>query len=430
MTVSHPERTPPWAGEVEGSNYMLDINLIRKSPAEVKRGVAAKNTDSGLVDNFLDLDETFRKLVKETDDLRQELNEFSKERKVEKAKAAKTKLKGLEEKLAAVETERQQILYKLPNLPEAGWLIGQDESANKVIKESGQKPKFDFTTKDYLTLAENLGVIDTARAAKVAGSRFGYLFNEAVLLEFALVQLALQKLIQHGFKPVIPPVMIKPEVFRGMGRLTPGQEEERYFLPKDNLYLAGSAEHTLGPIHLDEVLEEKNLPLRYVGFSTCFRREAGSYGKDTKGILRVHQFDKVEMFSFARPHVSSAEHQFLLTLQEELMQELGLPYRVVQVCSGDMGWPDAAQYDIETWLPGQNQYRETHSCSNTGDFQARGINVKYKTAQGNQPVHMLNATAVAIGRMLIAIIENYQNADGSITVPKALQAFCDFKKVG
>ena len=214
--------------------------------------------------------------------------------------------------------------------------------------------------------------------------------------------------------------MIKPEMFAGMGRLAGEQVEERYYLPKDNLYLVGSAEHTLGPMHADEILRNKELPKRYVGFSTCFRREAGSYGKDTKGILRVHQFDKVEMFSFCAPDQSEEEHQFLLACQEELMQDLKLPYRVMQICTGDLGWTDARQYDIETWLPSQNQYRETHSCSNTTDFQARGINCKYD--KGGY-VHMLNATGLAMGRMIIAIIENYQTSEGDFDLPDVLRKY-------
>ena len=297
----------------------------------------------------------------------------------------------------------------------------------------GERTKFDFEPKDYLTLGEALGIIDVERASKVAGSRFGYLFGGAVMLEMALVQFALQKLVSKGFRAVIPPVMIKPEVYMGMGRLGGSQKEERYYLPADDLFLVGSAEHTMGPIHRDEVLEEKNLPMRYAGFSTCFRREAGSYGKDTKGILRVHQFDKVEMFSFSKPEDSKKEHEFLLSMQEELVGALKLPYRVVQICTGDMGWTDAAQYDVETWLPGQPNgkekgiYRETNSCSNTTDFQARGTNVKYKTAKGKELVHMLNATGFAIGRMIIAIIENYQQKDGSIKVPEALQKYTGFE---
>lgn len=409
---------------------MLDINLIRQEPAKVRQGVKAKNANPKLVDEFLAADQTWRSITKQADDLKAQQKIFSQARQIEEAKKLKEKIKELAGQITAWESKRQTILNQLPNLPLAGWLAGKNEAANKVLRQWGEPKDFSFKPKDHLTLGQNLGIIDVERAAKVAGSRFGYLFNEAALLELALVQLAFFKLVKRGFRAVMPPVMIRPEVFRGMGRLGGNQDEERYFLPKDELYLVGSAEHTLGPIHLDEVLESKNLPRRYVGFSTCFRREAGSYGQDTKGILRVHQFDKVEMFSFAKPEESNQEHEFLLSLQEELLQELKLPYRLMQVASGDLGWTDAAQYDLETWLPGQNQYRETNSCSNTTDFQARGINVKYQTPGGNEYVHMLNATAFAIGRTLIAIIENYQNEDGSITVPKVLQSWCGFEKIG
>ncbi len=402
---------------------MLDIALIRKSPDEVKARLATKHIPERTVDMLLAADSAWRALTQKTEELRARLNALSKEKKIEEAKAVKAELKEAEKELPALELARNELLSKLPNLPDPAWPVGKDESENKVLREVGKKPEFDFRPLDYLATAEPLGLIDTARAAKVAGSRFGYLFGEAALLEFALVQFAMQKLVRNGFRPVVPPVMIKPEVFKGMGRLTGGQEEERYHLPKDDLYLVGSAEHTIGPMHMDEVLLEKNLPLRYVGFSTCFRREAGSYGKDTKGILRVHQFDKVEMFSYAHPEHSNEEHEFLLAMQEELMQALGLHYRVVQICTGDMGFTDARQYDIETWLPGEGKYRETHSCSNTTDFQSRGVNIKYAAEKGKALVHMLNATGFAIGRTIIAIMEQYQTKDGGFLVPEVLRPY-------
>ena len=282
-------------------------------------------------------------------------------------------------------------------------------------------------------------MVDTAKAAEVSGSRFGYLKNQAVLLEFALIQLAFETLLPEGFIPIVPPVMIRPEVYRGMGRLAGDQKEERYYFEKDDLYLVGSSEHTVGPLHFNDVLLEKDLPKRYVSFSTCFRREAGSYGKDTKGILRVHQFDKVEMFSFVKPEDSEKEHEFFLSLQEKLMDKLKLPYRVLEICTGDMGWTDARQYDIEAWMPGQahstgsgwGKYRETHSCSNTADFQARGINAKYCNSEGKTDyLHMLNGTAFAIGRVLIAIFENYQTKEGSIRVPAVLQRYVGQEIIG
>lgn len=408
---------------------MLDANLIRKNSEDVKERLAGKKIKPQMVDDFLRLDGEWRKIVEETEELRAKLNVLSKERNIEEAKKVKEELKNAEAGLPAAAAAKDFVLSQLPNLPAEDWLQGKSEEENKVIKVVGEKTSFDFPVKDYLTLAEALGIIDVNRATKVSGSRFGYIMGKAAMLEFALVQFAFEKLIAQGFVPVVPPVMIKPDVYRGMGRLTGGQEEERYYLAKDDLYLVGSAEHTIGPIHMDEVLPEEKLPVRYVGFSTCFRREAGSYGKDTKGILRVHQFDKVEMFSFAHPDKSEEEHKFLLSMQEELIGELGLPYQVVQICTGDMGFTDAAQYDVETWLPGQGKYRETNSCSNTTDFQARGVNIKYKSKDGNKLVHMLNATGFAIGRILIAILENYQTSDGGVVVPKVLQKYTGFDKI-
>jgi seryl-tRNA synthetase len=279
-----------------------------------------------------------------------------------------------------------------------------------------------------LEIGKELDLIDVERAARASGSRFGYLKNEAAQLEFALVQLAQEILLKEGFKFVVPPVMLKPTAFEAMGCVdTAEQKEETYFLEKDNLYLVATSEQSLGAMHIDEVLEEKDLPLRYLGFSTCFRREAGSYGKDTKGILRVHQFDKLEMFSFTRPEDSTKEHQFLVFMEEKLMQELKLPYRVVQLCSVDFARASSSTFDIETWLPGQDggsgQYRETHSCSNCTDFQTRRLNTRWRNSKTGklELVHALNGTAFAIGRMIIAILENYQQKDGSVEIPKALR---------
>lgn len=393
---------------------MLDVKLIRDNSDVVRDGLKKRQKDPGLVDVFLSADRKWRALILHSDESRARLNVLSEERNIEQAREQKITIKNLEAEIKDLEKERDALLRQFPNIPAPDVPVGKNESENKVLREVGEKPKFDFEPKDYLTIGERLGIIDVKKASEVSGTRFGYLKGDAVLWEFALVRLALDVLIKKGFIPIIPPVMIKPEVFAGMGRLTADQKDERYYIPSDDVYLIGSAEHTLGPLHMNETLRAADLPRRYVGFSTCFRREAGSYGKDTKGILRVHQFDKVEMFSFSAPEKSEEEHQFLLSCQEELMQKLELAYRVVQICAGDLGWTDAKQYDIETWLPGQNIYRETHSCSNTTDFQARGINCKYEKGAY---VHMLNATAFAIGRMIIALIENYQQKDGSVRAP-------------
>lgn len=402
---------------------MIDIKIIRDNPEAVRAGLTKRGKNAGIVDDFLALDTKWRAASTALDAARAAQNELSKARDTEGAKVKKVAVKEMEAACVVLEAERVALLDQFPNIPLDGVPEGRDDSANVVVREVGVKRAFDFTPKDYLTIAEGLGVIDVKKAAEVSGSRFGYLKGKAALLEFSLVQFAMKRLAAKGFVPVVPPVMIRPEVFKGMGRLAEAQKDERYYLPADDLYLVGSAEHTLGPIHMDEVLREKDLPKRYVAFSTCFRREAGSYGKDTKGILRVHQFDKVEMFSFATPTKSAEEHEFLLSCQEDLLTALGLPYRVVEICTGDMGWTDAKSYDCETWLPAQNggkgEYRETNSCSNTTDFQARGINCK--TDKGAY-AHLLNATGIAIGRIIIAIIENYQTADGDFEIPEVLRS--------
>lgn len=417
---------------------MIDIKILRNNPETVRKSLINRNLNQNIVDDFLAVDEEWRNLVKKIDDLKSRQKQLTKERDIEESKKIKEEIKNLEDILNEIDHKRNAILETIPNIPFEDVLVGKDESDNKVIKEVGQKPNFDFEPKDYLEIAENLNLIDVKKAAEVSGSRFGYLKNEAVLLEFGLVKLAFDILIQEGFIPVVPPVLIKPEIYKKMGRLAGDQKEERYYLQKDDLYLVGSAEHTLGPLHLNEIFEEKDLPKRYVGFSTCFRREAGSYGKDTRGILRVHQFDKVEMFSFSKPENSEEEHKYLLSLQEKLMSALNLPYRIVEICTGDMGFTDARQFDVETWLPAQLNkegkkgiYRETHSCSNTTDFQARGINARLRKKDGSlEFVHMLNATGFAIGRILIAIIENYQTKDGKIIVPKALRDYVHKEIIG
>ena len=366
------------------------------------------------------------------DENRSQLNKFSKERNVEEAKKVKESIKNYELRIKDIEKNRIELLDQLPNIPAPDVPVGKDASENVVIRQVGEKPKGPVT--DYLTLAENLDLIDVARASKVSGSRFGYLKREAALLELALTQFAFNFLTKEGFIPVVPPVMVKPEMMIGMGKIKFIEGKDAFYLPDDNLYLAGSAEHTIGPMHAGEVFDEKDLPRRYVGFSTCFRREAGSYGKDTRGILRVHQFDKVEMFSFSKPEESDKEHQFLVSMQEKMMKELELPYQVVQICTGDLGFGDAKQIDIETWLPSEGRYRETHSASNTTDFQARGLDIKYRLMpndqrQTTQFVHMLNATALAIGRIIIAILENHQTNNEAVKIPKVLTEYIGIKEI-
>lgn len=416
---------------------MLDVKLIRENPEKVKQGVAKKKVDPKLVDKFLRLDEEWRAKTKALDDLSAEQNAVSREISKNQSQDLLSKAQLLKQRIADIETERDvlaskrdDLLNKLPNLPFDSVPVGKDETENKVLREVGKKRNFKFQPKDYLAIAEGLGIIDLKKAAEVSGSRFNYLLGDAALLEFALVKLAFDTLVKEGFRPVVPPVLIRPDVYRGMGRLAADQKEERYYLPKDELYLVGSTEHTMGPLHMNDVIPEEELPKRYVGFSTWFRREAGSYGKDVRGIIRSHEFDGVEMYSFAKPEDSEREHEFLVSMQEKLVQALDLPYRVVEICTGDMGWTDARQNDIEIWMPGEGKYRETHSCDSNTTFQSSGINAKYKTKSGKKEfVHTIDATAFAIGRMIIAIIENYQTEDGGVEVPKVLRDYLGKSKI-
>lgn len=420
---------------------MIDIALLRENPEKVKKAIQTKNADISLVDTFARLDSSWREVSMELENLRREQKALSAERKIEEAKANKEKIKEAEAKVSELERERDIVWARIPNLPSEDTPVGPDESGNVVVRKWGEPTKFDFEPKDHMALGEALGIIDTETAAKVTGARFGYLKGAGAMLEYALLQFGLESLqdpdvlrkvadrVEAGysaksFVPVVPPVMIRPEVFRRMARLDEATADERYYLPADDLYLIGSAEHTLGPIHMDEILPESALPVRYAGFSTAFRREAGSYGKDTRGILRVHQFDKLEMESFTTAENSLKEQEFFVRMQEYLMQQLGLPYQVVLTCTGDQGDPDARHIDIETWMPGQNKYRETHSSDLMTDYQARRMNTKVKRADGkNEFVHTNDATAYAIGRTLIAIVENYQTKEGKIIVPEVLRGW-------
>lgn len=403
---------------------MIDITFIREHAPEVKEALKNRGKDTSVVDTFLSVDQEWKKVITEVEELRKLQKDLTKDQKREEAKKNKEDIKEKTSLLNELEEKRHQILVSIPNIPSEKTPIGKDESENVEIEKIGDIPSFSFEPQDHIALGESLNIIDLERAAEVSGSRFYYLKNEGVLLEFALIQFALSELTQKGFEPVIPPVMIRPDIYESIGRLTEDQKEERYYLPQDDLYLIGSAEHTIAPLHRGEIFNQKDLPKRYVGFSTCFRREAGSYGKDTKGILRVHQFDKVELYSFTSPEESEKEHLFLLEAQKELYKALNIPFRVVEICTGDMGPTDARQFDIEAWIPSQKTYREVASCSNTTDYQMRGTQTKVRT-ENNETVyaHALNATGIAIGRTLLAIMENNQQEDGSIRIPDVLVPF-------
>jgi len=409
---------------------MLDIKLVNQNPEETKEKLAAKNINPSLVDRVLLAYRKKKELNQEVQTLRAKRNKLSRKgKRTPEAVVVKKRLRKAEEEEKKAEEEFARLAFQLPNLPSPDVPIGQDEKENKVLRKWGKPRKFDFKIRDHLALGELLDVIDVERAAKVSGTRFGYLKNKAVLLEFALVRLAFDMFTKEGFVPVIPPVLISDESMAGMGYLEHGGEEETYHFRKDKLYLIGTSEQAIGPMHQNEVFKAEDLPKRYVGFSTCFRREAGSYGKDTRGIFRVHQFDKVEMFVFAKPEHSDREHEYLLSLEEKLVQALEIPYQVVKMCTGDLGAPAARKYDIECFFPSEKRYRETHSTSNCTDFQARRLNIKYKEKGKIKLVHTLNGTAYAIGRIILAILENYQQKDGTVKIPKLLQKYTGFEKI-
>ena len=413
---------------------MLDRDFVRNNPDKVKKACKNKGLDEKIVDELLKVDEQRRELIQEIETIRQEKNKLSKEQ-IEKGKELKQELKRLKPQLREIEEKYQKLIPQIPNFPANDVKPGKDESENEVVKTQGEKSKFDFKLKDHLELGEKLDLIDVKRASKVSGTRFGYLKNEAVLLEFALIQYGLEVLLKEEFIPVVPPSLTRIPVFHKLGYSQHGANEDYYLVydPKkenvkeeSNYYLIGTAEHALVPMHKDEVLNLKDLPLRYVGFSSAFRREAGSYGKDTRGIFRVHQFDKLEMVSFIEPQAESdkKENDYLLSLAEKIVQGLNLPYQVVKMCSGDLGHPAARKYDIECWFPSENCYRETHSISTCTDYQSRALNIKYRTKDNKTDfVHVLNGTAIAIGRIILAILENNQQKDGSIKIPKVLQKY-------
>ncbi|MCD6232220.1 serine--tRNA ligase [Candidatus Aerophobetes bacterium] len=412
---------------------MLDIKLIRENPSKIKEGCQKKRIEAD-IDKLLEVDRRRRELLREVEDLRAKRNDVSnsiprvseeeKEELISQMKKITVKIKKIEPELKKLEKEFTELMFQLPNMPLDDVPEGKDESENQVIRVWGEPQKFCFKPKNHLEIGRDLDLIDTERAAKVSGSRFGYLKNKAVLLEFALINFAFDILVKEGFTPLIPPVLLKEKAMRAMGYLERG-EEEIYRTDRDNMYLVGTSEQSVGPMHMNEIFSLEELPRRYVAFSTCFRREAGSYGKDTRGIMRVHQFDKVEMFSFCEPSKSKGEHSYLLSMEEKIVQALKIPYRVVKMCTGDLGNPAAAKYDIECWMPGENQYRETHSTSNCTDFQARRLNIRFRGEKKGELeyVHTLNGTALAIGRTIIAILENYQREDGSIEIPLVLRPY-------
>jgi seryl-tRNA synthetase len=405
---------------------VLDLKLIRADPDAARAALARRGPDAAAgLDRALELDAGRRELLPELEGLRGEQNEANtrissapdpeaREREIAAMREVAGRVKGLERELVGVEEELQQALAPLPNLPEESAAPGPED---ELVRTVGEPPAFAFEPRDHLDLAG--ARIDMERAARLSGARFAYLKGDLVLLELALVRWALDIVSAHGFQPVIPPVLVREQALYGTGFL-PDTEQQIYSLGDDDLYLVGTSEVALASLHADEILEADSLPLRYAGFSPCFRREAGAAGKDTRGIFRVHQFDKVEMFSFVSPADSAAEHERILAIEEQILTALSLPYRVVNIAVTDLGNSAAKKYDCEAWLPSYGAYRELTSCSNTTDYQARRLNIRVRAERGTEPPHTLNGTAVAVGRTLVALIENGQQADGSVALPEVL----------
>ncbi|HEX7456758.1 MAG TPA: serine--tRNA ligase [Candidatus Nanoarchaeia archaeon] len=404
---------------------MLDAKFIRKNLKEVRQMLQKRQVKIDL-DHILEIDDERLKLIGEVEELRHIRKLAADRHDEEKGKEVKKKLPKLDGALSAVEEELKEYLDEVPNMlfPEAP--EGKDEQDNVEIKKWGEIPKFDFKPLSHIEIGKNLDLIDFERAAKVTGHKFYFLKNEAVLLEFALIDYTIKKLAGEGFTLVRTPDLVRPEIANGIGFQPRGPEAQIYTVEKENVSLVGTAEIPLGGYHAGEVLDEKNLPLKYLGFSPCFRTEAGSYGRVSYGLYRVHEFDKLEIFIYCKPQDSEKMHQYILSLEEGLYQGLGLPYRVVDVCAGDLGAAAARKFDIEAWMPAREggSWGEVTSTSNTTDYQARRLDIRYRTKGGKlELVHTLNGTAVAIGRTLIAILENHQQKDGSVKLPKVLHEY-------
>lgn len=413
---------------------MIDLKILRENPDVIRQSQRARGADVDLVDTAIAADQQRRNAIVEFERVRAEQNALSKSiggakgdeknSLLAKAKELAVAVKEADATRAEAEAHADKVLGELANIADARAPIGGEEDF-VVLEEIGTPPTFPFTPKDHVELGKILGAIDTERGAKVSGSRFYYLTGNGALLEFALINFAIAKAVEAGFIPVVPPVLVKPHAMEGTGFL--GQAAENVFhLEQDDFYLVGTSEVPLAAYHMDEILDGTQFPLRYAGFSSCFRREAGTYGKDTRGIIRVHQFDKVEMFSFCAPEDAAAEHERLLAWEKEFLNALEIPYRVIDVATGDLGSSAVRKFDCEAWIPTQSAYREVTSTSNCTEFQSRRLNIRYKddkTSAGTRPVATLNGTLCAIPRIIVAILENHQQADGSVNIPKALVPF-------
>lgn len=417
---------------------MIDIAILRSDPDRVRASLAARGLDLD-VDRLAHLDERIRHLRHRADEIRSDQKRLGEEIRTlpaeeKQAAIARAGDLGADQKALSAQADELQgefdaIWIQVPNFAHESVPAGLTEDDNVEVDRVGSVPTFEFEARDHLDLGEAMGIIDVEAAAKVSGARFAYLKGRAVLLELALVRFAMDLLADEGFEPVIPPVLVREEALFGTG-FFPEAREQVYSIPEDELFLVGTSEVPLASLHADEIIEPDALPIRYVGFSPCFRREAGSYGRDTRGIFRVHQFDKVEMFSFVAAEASWDEHEYLHGLERRIVEALELPYRVVNVAVGDLGASAAKKYDIEAWIPSQGAYREITSCSNTTDFQARRLRMRTRGDGGTEFVHTLNGTAVAVGRTILALLENHQRADGSVVLPEAIVPYAGFEVLG
>ncbi|MFH0864146.1 MAG: serine--tRNA ligase [Candidatus Gottesmanbacteria bacterium] len=409
---------------------MLDINLIRENPEKIKKGIADKGYSVDLVDDLLILDKKHRELIGEIEELRAKRNQVAKEKNIEEGKKIKSELRKREPELEKSEKELLDKLQIIPNPPADGVPFGKGEAENVEIKKWGTPRKFDFTPKDHLELGTSLGILDFDSGAKVSGANFYFWLKAGALLELALIRYAFDVLSKEGFTPIITPDLVHSRYYLGTGYMPKGNEAQTYTIEGEDLGLIATAEVTLAGRHADEIIPEEKLPIKYIGYSHCFRKEAGSYGKYAKGLYRVHQFTKAEMFIYCLPEESEKYHQHILAMEEKIYQGLGLPYRVLQMCTGDLGAMAAKKYDIEAWMPCRGEYGEVTSTSNCTDYQARNLNIKFKRKNGQMEfIHMLNGTAIATSRTPLAILENYQQKDGSVLIPEVLREYIGFEKI-
>lgn len=409
---------------------MIDVKVLREDTENLKKGVVAKGYDGALVDKALKLDEQKRKLIQEIEILRAARNKFAKDKNIEEGKKIKLELQAKEPELESIDKEFLETFAQIPNPPLSEVPVGKDGSENVEVRKWGEPKKFDFKLKDHLELGKDLGILDFETGGKVSGSQFYFLYGDGALLELALVQFAFELLAKEGFKPVITPDLAKSRYYLGTGYMPKGNEAQTYTIEGEDLGLIATAEVTLAGKHADEIIPKSELPVKYIGYSHCFRREAGSYGQYSKGLYRVHQFTKAEMFIYCTPDESDNYHKHILEMEEKIYQALELPYRVVEMCTGDLGAMAARKYDIEVWMPGREDYGEVTSTSNCTDYQARNLNVKYRKKDGSvEYAHMLNGTAIATSRTPLAIFENYQQKDGSVIIPKVLQKWMGKDKI-